>query len=269
MIIRYDSPSALRAAYIAKGASRATKFSSDASWYGHETEAETLHKAEIGDTTLVAKAETMLSSLETQIETPRRQWERSPAGPWCSVPDVLAGLPTPMRRQVHRNDEMNPITIFVDTGSHANISADMLARRGTVVLALVLALTQARPVQLFQLHAGSGRDGETITTSEINTHPLDLATACYVLTSAGFTRRLVYQLAAKNNGYDGRFASSFNSWDQTTYYDRLKPRLVSDVKSCLIIGKTLATDKLLTEPIAWLNEQVRRFTQDQEDDDNG
>ena len=267
MIFRYDSIAQFRQTYIDMSPKN-MGYGENLSWYGNESEAESLRKAELGDTSLVGQAEAQLDSLDAAIETPRRIWERSVAGPFCCVPDVLAGLPTPMRRMTHQTDEHNPITIFVDTGSTASVSAKQITQRGTTILALVLALTRVRPVQLFQLHAGYGKDGETITTCQINTSPLDLATACYVLTSAGFTRRLVYNLASKRNGYNGTWARGFNTYKQEEYFDKLKPKLTNDVKNCLIVPKALINDELLTEPILWLNAQIQRFTQSQEEEQN-
>ncbi|MGH6876999.1 MAG: DUF7192 family protein, partial [Rhizomicrobium sp.] len=171
MIVRYDSTAALRAAYMAnyEVASRFNQ-SERRSWYGGETEKESLVLAETGDTRLVAEAEKAFAALEMEIETPRRQWERSPAGSWCCVPDVLVGLPTPMRRQVHVYDEAAPITILPVTTSSAGINAETLAKRGTVILALVMALARVRPVSLHQVTMLDGKQGgETVITSEINT----------------------------------------------------------------------------------------------------
>lgn len=262
MIIRYDSTAALRADYIAKRAKGSTE---DRSWYGNESEADTLRLAEVGDTRLVPKAGALLSSLETVIETPRKVWERSPAGAFCSVPDAIVGLPLSMRRQASVQDDVAPITILAITTSSAGIDADVLARRGTTILALVIALSRIRPVSLYQICAVHGKqDGETIITSEINTHPLDLASACYVLTSAGFARRLTYGLARVHNDFNGMWPRAFNFRDPEPYYTALKPRLVADPSRCLIIGAAQLGDMLLNEPVKWLNNQIRRFTE-QED----
>jgi hypothetical protein len=114
--------------------------------------------------------------------------------------------------------------------------------------------------QLTVLH-GSDASGETVITSEINTHPLDLATACYVLTSAGFARRLTYGLAKKLNGFNGRWPRDFSFSNPEPYYNQLKPKLVADPSRCLIIGAARLGDRLLSEPVKWLNEQIHRFTQ--------
>jgi hypothetical protein len=263
LIQRYDSIAALRAAYIASGRRPAHDSPSNLSWYGNETEEQTLRFSQSGDVSLVPQAEAMLAALDTIIETPRRTWERAPAGAFCCVPDVLAGLPTPMRRATSTPDDRAPITIFVNTSCSAGISAKVIQKRGIAILALVMALSRIRPVSLQQLAILDGyRDntGETIITSEINTSPLDLATACYVLTSVGFARRLTYKVGEAINGFKGRWPASFSYYSPQPYYDALAPRLTSDVSRCLIIGVAQLGDALLSAPIVWINAQIHRFT---------
>jgi hypothetical protein len=267
MIIRYDSTASLRQAYL-NNRSRAKDHwhSGGNDWFGGESEERTLRLTELGDTSLVAKAEEALDKLDQTIETPRKVWERAPAGAFCVVPDVLAGLPTPMRRQIQVRDETSPITILAISTSSAGIDAATLAKRGTIILALVMALARVRPVTLQQLTILHGvKDGETVITSEINTHPLDLATACYVLTSAGFARRLTYGLAKALNGFNGSWPKNFSYFKPEEYYEYLRNILTTDPKRCLIIGAAQLGDELLQQPTVWLNKQIARFTSEQEE----
>lgn len=267
MIIRYDSTAALRSAYIANQGKLGRYHNGIGNkWFNDESESDTLRKAELGDTTLVDAAERALAKLENVIETPRKVWERNVAGAFCCVPDVLAGLPTPMRRQVITRDETSPITVLAITTSSGGISAKTLAKRGTVILALVMALARIRPVSLQQLTILNGADeGETIITSEINTHPLDLATACYVLTSAGFARRLTYGLGKALNNFTGGWPRRYCYGSPEPYYEYLRNRLTPDPKKCLLIGAAELHDELLVQPTEWLNKQIARFTSEQEE----
>lgn len=274
MIVRYDSTFALRQAYLQvkpeldrRNYHRSTDGNN--AWYGDESENDTLRKAELGDTSLVSFAEKQLGKLDATLETPRKLWDRSPAGAFCVVPDVLAGLPTPMRRQIYTRDETSPITILVCSTSSAGISAQTLQQRGITILALVMALARIRPVSLHQLCYVHGKDdGETVITSEINTHPLDLATACYVLTSAGFARRLTYGLAKALNDFNGDWPNAYGyrySGNNDQYFTHLKANLAVDPSRCLIISAAKLHDELLREPIAWINKQIKRFTEEQEE----
>lgn len=267
MIIRYASTAELRADYLKRvggpnsGRRGFNSYSSD-NWYANESVGDSLRLAETGDTRLVPEAERLLASLDTHIETPRRTWHRSPAGAFSNIPEYLAGIPTYMRRLVDEPDDRAPITILVVTTSSAGINAATLAKRGTVILALVMALTRIRPVSLQQICMVDGRhEGETIITSEINTAPLDLATACYVLTSAGFARRLTYDLARAHNDFTGGWPRKMVYWDPQPYYETVKRRLTPDPTKCLIIGAAQLGDELLQHPLQWIQKQVNYFTQ--------
>lgn len=277
MFLRYDSTAALREDYIKScGMPTSRTPSRDGwghysrhDWYGGESAAQSCQLALSGDTKLVPDAEALLTQLDTHIETPRRVWNHSPVGPQCSIPEYIAGIPTCMRTLSYEMDEAAPITIFVTTTSSAGISAETLAKRGTVILALVMALSRVRPVSLHQLTIvdGQDKDGETVITSQINTNPLDLATACYVLTSAGFARRLTYDLAKAKNGFTGGWPRRYRYGNSAPYFAYLKTKLApADPSKCLIIGSAELGDELLTQPLAWISKQISHFTHMQEEE---
>ena len=261
MIKHYASIADLGQAYATLCAGKTLSYSGS-DWYGGETEAASLAYAQAGNAALVPQTEALLAQFENVIETPRKIWERSPAGAFACIPDVLAGRPTPMRRQAFVRDETAPLTVLTCTTSSGAISANALQKRGASILALVMALVAVRPVRLLQiacLHGAEG--GETVLTAEINTHPLDLATACYALTSAGFARRLTYGLARHLNNFDGSWPREFNSASPKPYYDALTLRLGLSLHETLFIGAAHSTDPLLSKPAEWLAEQITRFTQ--------
>src|SRR5579863_10054613 len=99
MIRLYDSPAQLAAECTThRSMASGSRYAERDAWCGDARDL-CLSRARIGDLSLVPEAEKLLSALDTEIEVPRRTWERSPAGSFCAVPDYLAGLPTPMRRQ--------------------------------------------------------------------------------------------------------------------------------------------------------------------------
>lgn len=265
MIIRYPSCAALAKDYEASVPAHKRQGPMSSSWYNDESPTQTLSLTYGGDTCLVPSAEHYLNKLDLSIETPRKVWKRAPIGARCSIPDYLADLPTPMRNRVTMGDEHQPITILACTTSSAGISAKTLQTRGTVILALVMALSRVRPVILDQLTILDGNhEGETIITSTINTSPLDLATACYVLTSAGFARRLTYGLAKVKNQFGGRWPRGFSLSNPDPYYKTLIPKLGLRPEKTLIIGAATLGDELLETPLLWINKQIQRFTAHEE-----
>jgi hypothetical protein len=267
MIIRYDSIAALRQAYLDAGLRGKQGVYGGSDWFNNESEADSLRLALTGDTSLVQRAEAILWQFEQQIETPKPEWHRSVAGPMVNVPDVLAGRPTCMRRLAPALNDHSPIEIFVVTNSAGGLSAQILRNRGIAILALVLALSRVRPLMLYQVAMGNGsRDGtgETLLISHINTTPLDLATACYVLTSAGFARRITYELSKKLNGYSYSPPEAFSYNRPEVYELGMIKRIAINPERSILIGRSNKSDPIITMPIAWVRTQVERFTKEQE-----
>jgi hypothetical protein len=150
------------------------------------------------------------------------------------------------------------------------IDAPILKKRGTAILALVMALIQVRPVTLHVVATLDGyrdKSGETIFSTQLATAPLDLARACYALTSQGFCRFLNYELGRKLNDFTGGWPSnySYGSAGGGSYSEYLAKMLSPDPKRTLVIDAAQARDPIVDQPVEWINEQVRRFTSQQEE----
>lgn len=267
MIRQYNSPAELVADAQKLDAMRGINNSADDRWVG-ETQAQTIQRAKFGDRSLVGEAQKLIDQLDTQIETPRRVWERAPVGVYCAVPDVLAGLPTPMRRLRESNDDRAPIAIMVVSTSSAGIKAATLQKRGTAILALTMALARVRPISLWSVSMLDGDSGdrvETVLLTRIETAPLDLATACYVLTSAGWDRRLCHGISWRINGYTGGWPRDYYN-KKDAYCQSLVERFSPTTPDkTLFIRESYLTDQLVTQPILWLNAQIHKFTAETQD----
>lgn len=272
MIKHYPSPSALAADYRKNplSASAITRGGFDAGrdWFSGEDEADTLRLAATGDTRLVATARGFIDHLSANIETPRRAIAHSVAGGWPSVPDAIMGRPLSMRRVVKRQVSFAPITICVDTSCSAGIKARDMQMRGAAILALVMALVPIRPVTLYQMAAMYGDDasGETVLCTRINTTPLDLATACYILTSTGYSRRLCYRLSAalgnpSASGWPRGFPRALSYNNPNAYLDALRGRMGLKAENSLMIPAVILGDPIIGKPLEWIQKQIEHFTQ--------
>ncbi len=232
------------------------------SWFNNETAEETLDKTLYGDKTLVPKAIAALNKLDTQIETPRREWRPSVAGAFPSVPDAIMGRPTPMRALTQIPNANTPVTLGIMLTSTWSVSCETIANRGIATLALLLALTRIRPVTLYAINISYGKDtGEDVRFVRINTNPLDIATAAYALTSAGFYRRLIYGIAERTNGFDGAWPArhGFDYNRPRPYIDGLISRCGFDKTSTLIVPPAMDGDAMLKDPLNWVQHQITRF----------
>jgi hypothetical protein len=232
-------------------------------WTGGESINQTYYFAQYGNKSLVPEAEKLISKIETQISIPRKLWTRNVAGSFCAVPDHLAGRPTAMRRLIHESSEHTPINIYVRPNSSANITAEQLQKRGIAILALVMALARLRPINLNYCFLGDSKNDafHTCLIARIETAPLNLAQACYVLTSAGFYRTLSFSLAHQVNGFRGNRVRTFEETEEIIYHN-----LGKDPKQTLIIGPVHHNDPIINTSIIWINEQIHRFIRINEND---
>lgn len=275
MIRHYDSPAALALDYEQLTAGKSL-FQTDSytgrSWYNGESIADSLRFARTGNASLVPAAEALISKIDTAIVTPRRVIESAVAGAFVHVPSAIVGLPRTMRRIHYESTETAPITVIATATSSAGISSEILAQRGAAILALVLALSRQRALSLYVAdvhcnHAAApflpsprfadctGRDGETAIFCRINTAPLDLATACYALTSSGFCRRLCYEISNKINGYRNATPNHSDS-----YRADLARRAGFAAETTLFISAAHLYDPIVDQPLLWINDQIRRLT---------
>lgn len=135
-----------------------------------------------------------------------------------------------------------------------------MLKRGVAIMALTLALSRMRPVELSVFSIGRNNKRESVIVAPINTRPLDVASAAYVLTSAGFVRRLCYGLAEERH-FGGPCGIKWpQGYGEASYLPGLLARLGGDPSRDLIIDGAHINDAMLSDPVAWVNAQIARFT---------
>lgn len=259
MLIRFDSLGDF--ARRCDGVSRVYR-STDNRWAGgiqRLSYDQAVNLATSGDDTLVPQAQAIIDQLDCEIDTPCGQWLSSPIGAYPIVPEALAGLPDCMRRRVEVSQDNAPVTVYVSTTCSADISAQDMLKRGVAILALVLKLQSFRPVKLVLLAETHGQsDGQCIQAIEINSQPIDLATACYALTSVAFTRHLTYSLAHEIDGFDGSWPRRYNGGGSR--WEAHLRDYIGMAEQDLYIGAARSWDEALANPVAWVNAHIQRFT---------
>jgi hypothetical protein len=257
MIARFQSIAALADAIGTDNAEHYLSRHSRANDEG--TPAQCLEYARHGDAALVPDAEKLIDKLAVAIDVPEREIISDIVGGWPSVPDFIAGHPDCMRRRAAVESEASPLAIWVIVTASYSVNPEQMTRRGTAILALVMALSRIRPIELGIISLDMAKNGtESVIAATVNTTPLDIATAAYALTSAAFFRRLCYGLASKLHNIIGRWPQAYLS-DRKTYLAGLLERLGADPTRDLIIEGAFISDPLLDDPIAWVRGQVAKF----------
>lgn len=234
----------------------------DPKWTG-DTFDNALNKVLKGDTSKVADADKLLTRLEANIELKTRQWVGAVAGVFPSVPDYLAGHPESMRKLTEQASDQTPLKVFVDIVASCSLTPDQMQTRGTAVLALVMALSSARPVELWTCSAldGADEDGFTNVMIRIASAPLQLSEACAALGNAATARALLYGLGRRLNGFAGGW-SRLGSREED-----IRAMLGAHCQPAdLVIKPTHANDEdIIKDPVAWLNKTLKRFNATQEE----
>lgn len=264
MIRRYDSIAAV--ARDAKERAVLHSPSGRGAWFSGETGLESVSLALRGDARLVPDAEKLLSQIDAAIEVSHRELIADRVGAYPCVAEYLQGAPDCMRRRAPIENEAAPVAMYVVLAASASIDAATLLCRGVAILALAMALSRSRPIELNIVHIGdSNTRGETesVMVAPINTAPLDLASAAYVLTSAGFLRHVCFGLQMADRGFTGGWPAEWRT-NKPAYLAGLLRRLGADPARDIIIGSADHGDELLADPVAWVNRQIARFRDDAE-----
>lgn len=232
-------------------------------WSGGQSWQEARKALLEGHMAVVPKADALIEKLAgSSIELEQSQWELSMAGAFPCVPAYLADSPEAMFRQVQVKTDTAPVRIFASVCVSAGIDSETLEARGTTILALCMKLTSIRPVELYVYADMGGRGHALMPCVKLETSPLDLSTATYALSHTSFLRQLCFSWAHPK-GWDGSWA-----WGMQPTSDEgiAKTKAALGVgEHDLLIPGGYSTDPLITQPVEWINEQIARFTNAQEE----
>jgi hypothetical protein len=230
---------------------------------GHETFEQSVKLARDGWPHIVDDANKIIADIEASGLIARGQptYVNDVAGAFPNVPAYLAGSPECMFRRGSSEllGEQSPLTVYLDVSVWAGTDADQIKKRGIAILALVMILSERRPVDLYvfsSLGAGmfGGGNQALFCVMPVETRPLDISTATYALTSAGFLRNLCFAWADKH-GFDGGYAWHKEPRDDATR--ELVREVLGASPQDLVIYGAGTNEKHLTDPIGWLHDQLK------------
>lgn len=239
-----------------------TKYShaGQASWWGGDSLSTLATKCVAGETKHVSAAEQMLDQLRDEIEVPRPQWSQSPFGAFPNVGEFLAGEMDCMRLMISDPSQTSPIRIWFDPTSSAAIDHADLVKRGTAVLALTMALSQIRPIELWTYSdLDAHGKGLSLICAKIQTAPLMLSEACFAMCNPGYARGLTYGLAEARMGFNGMWGFGDYCADATERAEIMRECLGAS-KDDIIIPGISVKDELVKDPLSFIRREIRRHT---------
>ena len=250
-----DSPGAMADYAIASGRIRGAD-----EWSGGLEAAEAARRCHYGDLPRVAASDALLSRFERfSFQSVRREWRDDICGQVPNVPAYLAGTPLSMRRRAKVESAAAPLAIVVDLTSSAMIGSKDLERRGAAILAIVRVLSARRPVELWAgtITDADSRKNATAHFARIETAPLDLARAAFVLVSPAFPRQLCYG-ASRLDGFEGHWPFGNDTTSRRFLEDIIRPAM-PHIGDFLAVPAAHQTDEIHKSPEAWMESTLARL----------
>ena len=218
-----------------------------------------------GDLSGVARSDALLQRFESlTMPTSRKAWIDGVAGALPNVQAHLAGVPLAMRRKVRQSDDAAPLCVVIDIGAAAAIEPHEISNRGAAVLALVRILAIRRPVELW---AGAILDADnalnaSATFCRIDTSPLDLAHAAFILTHPAAIRRVIWG-SAMAHGFKAKhpFLAGQN---HAPFTRDLLATAFLHASDLLVMPRIRSGELSATDPTKWIDSQLAIYASDLE-----
>jgi hypothetical protein len=216
----------------------------------------------------VAETDKLLAKLE------ERQHEKTTAfrtindvcGGAPNVGAFLAGNPLNMRRRQRHLSQVAPLTIYADLTSSGGVAEYVLRKRGIALLALTRVLSTLRPVTLrVGCALGNHRsDMALMSWVTLDTAPLDLARADFMLTHAAVSRGIMYslinqQLYSTEGGHAGSWPlDNYQTWTKHAS-DIIKKMSGND--EVLYVPALFLSDKedVWDNPVKFIEDMIRKY----------
>lgn len=270
IVKRFDSPEDY-AAHLERNCKGYVHDYGGDDWQGYDWN-KALRVLREGDLTNVAAAEKIIADMHdanifsSGIPLP----VRSVVGYSPCVPAAITGHPRSMYTR-NRSETLSlnsPISIYVETTVSAGVSHSELMSRGIAVLAFAMAMNITRPVSLYTASIGKPNSSSSGSVVRINTSPMDLGRAAYMLTNASYCRQLAFA-AMKEAAPYGR-QSNYISWPwdmmprDGVYQASMREMLGMEGDDVLIYGGHLFDDLMRTNPVQWVKDMLAKHSGNQE-----
>lgn len=234
-------------------------------WSGSKDYDVSADQVRSGDLSAVAPSDKWLDKFENMIpQTKAWQVRHDVLGGVPNVPAFLAGHPMNMRRRERITKESAPLCVMVTLTTSAAITADLMRKRGAILLAFVRALSATRPVELWACNSVGSYGVAGNVLIQIDTNPLDLARAAHVLTCPSVARGLGYAVAYKlmkeqldYNWIDG--------WPYGNHSEFLRTcrenygRQINPTAEALLIPAAHIDDPMVQKPDQWFRDMLTKY----------
>lgn len=216
-----------------------------------------------GDMAIADRASALIDRIEPEVgEIFDHVWEHSYAGSRVDVPGYLSGRPDHMRRRIQKETHGLTVTVYFDLTSSMGIDALDLVTRGCSVIAFLETLQRARiGVELIAMVGCSSHtepDREIWGLIPIDSKPLDISSASFVLAHPAFPRNLVYKLLENENGFTGGLSKFANTYGNPAIEQKFRDYLGCKPQDVVVPFAHLRDPLIWQDPKKWVEERVKQ-----------
>lgn len=234
-----------------------------------------IERMRLGSVEHAASAQKVMDKLQMEglLTTGYKLPKRGVVGGFTVLPLYEIGAPKCMIRREPSDIEgaSTPMRIFYDRFASGGLDAQQLINRGVATLGFALAMASVRPIELYAISASCpqwpGSGGLFGSLIQIETQPINLAHAAYVMTSEAFTRSFtwasmhdhVWRWKGLTNKEKYNYAvGPFCGWRSNSpeYARGMRQAFNMDEQDILLVGANLFDKLALTDPVAWVREML-------------
>jgi hypothetical protein len=215
-----------------------------------------IERALHGDESYGRKAQALLDQFGSAPLSSRYRNVPSVVGNRPIVPAAIMGHPLAMLRRVRTPETSGPLTIALSVMVSCSVPQQDVEQRGVAALALTMRLMTERPVRLIVFGEACSADRENIyNVVNINTAPLDLSIAGFIIASSGFVRGLMFA----HDWMEGSERSIPWPRDRRSkeYSDNVRARLGLTSEDILVTGLHAQDHRSDMDYRAWIEENYR------------
>lgn len=253
-VAMYGSLTELTNALLGSGAD----YTNYGGWAGSgdmQTACDTLLRGVSAEETKQAKE--LINKINAKVEN-RQRFERIPSvyGSSVRIGAFLRGEPNDMMRRKRMISDVAPVKIVIENTVAGGISHHEMMMRGSACAALVQALCNIRPVEMWVSWGLGGGRHSTIGMAKISTTPANLSQLVAALATPNAARKLAFAEIQQLRGHKyGGWAIGYP--DGAARNEEYRKAIRLKEQDIFIAGGALQEGRMMErDPVAWVNKYL-------------
>ena len=203
------------------------------------------------------EAKELINKINAKVEN-RQRFERIPSvyGSSVRIGAFLRGEPNDMMRRKRTISDVAPVKIVIENTVAGGISHHEMMMRGSACAALVQALSNIRPTEMWvSWGLGSGRHS-TIGMAKVSTTPANLAQLVAALATANSARKIAFAEIEQLRGHQ------YSGWaigypDGKARNEEYRKAIRLKEQDIFIAGGALQEGRMMErDPVGWVNKYL-------------